>query len=221
MDLPDHKKIAYMPHTEYRLVSAMYGLVCDGITYCMYKNHFDSLSGSFKGTSNHIWFIHTVNAYYDLAISNWCKIFGSYSEPTHYNKLIETQALKAKLLEVELVLTGADQLRAYILDNAGLKPDEYSAYHELTKDYRNRNLVHREHSPDEIKDGDLYFPKLDIAQNIFISLVLLLINLAKKFPEVGGDEVNSYKFLYDDFSEKAQIFSLIEKSFPRFNLNGC
>jgi len=216
MELPDHKKIVYMPHTEYRLISAMYGLVCDGVTYCMYKDYFDSISGAFKNTPNHIWFIHTVNAYYDLAISNWCKIFGSYSEPTHYHKLLETQALRAKLLEIGLALADADQLRDYILDRAGLKLDEYGSYHELTKDYRDRNLIHREHSPDEIKDGDLYFPRLAIAKDTFLSLVLLLINLAKKFPEIG-DEVNSYKFLYDDFSGKSQICSLIERSFPKFD----
>ena len=215
MYLPDHKKIVFMPHTEYRLISAMYGLVCDGITYCMYKCYFDSISTFFKDTSNYLWYIHTVNAYYDLAISNWCKIFGSYTEPTHYHKLIETQALRTKLTEVGVMSADVDHLRSYLLDHAQLSREQYNSYHELTKDYRDRNLIHCEHSPEEIKDGDLYFPKLNVAKDTFLSLALLLINLAKQFPE-AADEVNSYKLLYDDFREKSQICSLIESSFPKF-----
>jgi|GEM_PF-6888706 len=216
MDLPGHKKIVYMPQTEYRLISAMYGLVCDGITYCMYKNHFDSLSNSFKGTPNHIWFIHTVNAYYDLAVSHWSKMFGSHSEPTHYYNLIETQSLVIKLLDVGIEVANKEHLKNFLLKGCNLKAEDYDSYHQLTKEYRDRNLVHREHSPDEINDGDLYFPKLDIAKETFLALALLLIRLVKKLPEVA-DEVNSYKFLYDDFSEKPQICSLIEKSFPKFD----
>lgn len=201
MDLSDYKKTVYIPHTEYRLISAMYELVCDGVFYCMYKSYFDSIAESFnKKTPNHIWFIHTVNAYYDLAVSHWCKVFGSHSEPTHYYNLIETQSLVIKLLEVGIEAADTEHLKGFLLNGCNLKAEEYDTYHQLTKEYRDRNLVHREHSPDEINDGDLYFPKLDIAKDTFLSLALLLINLAKKFPEVG-DEVNSYRFLYGDFSE--------------------
>ena len=215
MGLPDHKNKVYMPQIEYRLITAMYYIACDGLHYCLYERYFDSITKSFNKT-NQIWFVYTVNAYYDLAVSHWCKLFGSYSEPTHYYKLIETHSLINKLFEAGVNRSKKKDLKSFILNSSNVQPEEYDAYHQLTKEYRDRNLVHREHSPDEINDDDISYPKLDIAKETFLSLILLLINLARKYPS-QIDDVNSYVFFYDDFSDRSQICLLIEESFPKFD----
>lgn len=216
MSLPNHKKRVYLPHIEYRLLSAIYALSVDGLIYCLYKKHFESIEEDFKAKDSYIWFIHTMNAYYDLAIGHWCRIFGSYSEPTHYYQLLETQALQQKLIDIGIGASEKDKLKEYLLKGSDLTPDNFDSYHQLTKEYRDRNLIHREHSPSEIKDGDLYFPKLEIAKKTLLSLILILIKLAKRFPE-HQDEVNNYMFIYDDFDDQDKICEAIKKSFPNLS----
>lgn len=215
MFLPDHKRIVYIPHIEYRLIRELYNLSCEGVYYCLYKEYFDSLKNKFNTSHIYSWYCHTVNAYYDLAIGHWCKIFGSYSEPTHYHKLLGTQPLKTKLSDLGINPPEADQLRLWLLKDAELTEEAFNEYHQLTKDYRDRNLVHRENSPEKINDGDLYYPKMEFAKRTFLSLIVILIKLAKNFPETQ-DAVNHYEFIYDDFSEKSEILDLIKKSIPNF-----
>lgn len=215
--LPSHKKEVYLPHTEYRLISALYSLSCTGIHYCIYKKYFDSLKNKFLNSALIYWHTHTTNAYYDLAISNWCKLFGSYSEPTHYYHLLSTHALKAKLIDIDIdmEISNKEELKKYLLKLSNLTITEFDNYHQLTKDYRDRNLIHREHSPVKINDGDLYFPELEIAKKSFLSLTLILIKLFRTFYS-NQDEVNFYKFIYDDFNQPDQICDLINKSIPKF-----
>lgn len=98
MLMPEHKKIVYLPHIEYRLILALYVLACDGIYYGIYKEYFDSIQYKFKSIPHmYAWYTRTVDDYYDLAVSNWCKLFGAYSEPTHYYYLLSTHALKSNL----------------------------------------------------------------------------------------------------------------------------
>jgi hypothetical protein len=170
----------------------------------------------FKDKPDYVWFICTVNAYYDLAVSHWCKIFGSYPESTHYHHLLETQLLKTKLLELSINPVDKEHLKHAILSGCDLQSSDYDNYHQLTKEYRDRNLIHREHSPSEINDGDLYFPNLEIAKQTLLSLTLILIKLAKRFPETQ-DEVNCFKFLYDDIDSQEKISTLIMGSFPIFS----
>ena len=212
----NQKKTVFLPHVEYRLISALYGLACDGIHYCLYKEYFDSIENEFTADSHlRVWHRHTVNAYYDIAIINWCKLFGAYSEPTHYQRLLTTHALKTKLAEISIVPPDKEKLKFILLENTGVLVNEFDQYHQLTKDYRDRNLIHRENSPRKINDGDLYYPHLTTAKETFISLTLVLIKLSRKFPAMQ-DGVNFYKFIYDDFDNKKQICDLINKSMPTF-----
>lgn len=207
------KKFVYIPHTEYRLLSAMYDLLCNGIYYCLYTEYFSSIEKHYKDKHNEVWFVLTINAYYDLAIINWCKIFGSHTEPTHYFQLISSQNLQEKLKEMHINPSDSQQLKARLLANANLSLEELNNYHPSTKDYRDRNLIHREHSPTKINDGDLSYPKLKIAKKTFISLLVILIILIKKFP-TQEDKINAYKFTYDDVDTQDKIIALIKKSFP-------
>jgi hypothetical protein len=180
-----------------------------------FKEYFDSIKNKFNTPHVYSWYYHTVNAYYDLAIGHWCKIFGSYSEPTHYHKLLDTQQLKTKLNELQINPPETDQLRLWLLNDAELTEEALNEYHQLTKDYRDRNLVHRENSPEKINHGDLYYPKIEFAKRTFLSLIVILIKLAKNFP-VTQDAINHYEFTYDDFTEKSEILDLIKKSIPDF-----
>jgi hypothetical protein len=114
MFLPDHKKIVYIPHIEYRLIRELYNLSCEGVYYCLYKEYFDSIKNKFNTSHVYSWYCHTINAYYDLAIGHWCKIFGSYSEPTHYHKLLYTQSLKIKLIYSVIIAYPAALLVVYV-----------------------------------------------------------------------------------------------------------
>jgi hypothetical protein len=120
------------------------------LIYCLYKRYFDSIKVKFQNKSTNVWYVHTVNAYHDLAISHWCKIFGSYSEPTHYYQLIKAPALNQGLIELNINPPDRKKLKEYLLKECGLSSEEFNNYHQLTKNYRDRNLVHREHSPNEV-----------------------------------------------------------------------
>lgn len=210
-----HKKIVYLGHDESRLISAIYSLAGNGLYYCIYKKYFDSLVEKFKNDPHlYIWHKHTLNAYYDLAITNWCKIFGAYSEPTHYQRMVNSN-LATKFVEIDINPPNKEILKAILLKNAGLSEPEFNEYQGLTTEYRNRNLIHREHSPDEINDGDLIYPDLHIATETFLSLLLILIEVAKKYPTIK-DQLNRYELIYDDFSDKNKIRELIKKSLPKF-----
>lgn len=183
----------------------------------LYIQNLDSIKKKFT-TIPHLcnWYRYTVNAYYDLAIANWCKLFGSYSEPTHYYHILDTINLQSKLIEIKINPPNKPKLKAKLIAYSNnLSEKEFNKYHKLTKDYRDRSLIHREHLPEEINDGDLRYPMLDIAKETFLSLTLILIELARKFSS-QRDVVNYFRFIYDDLHDKEQINNLTDKSIPKF-----
>lgn len=214
--LLESQKKAYLPHVEWRLLSAIYELAYAAVYYIEYKRYFDSIK--IKLDSSNVWYTYTVNAYYDSAIFNWCKLFGSYSEPTHYYQLLSTPLLKEMLVKVNINLTDRTHLKRFILNNCSLSIIQFDKYHKLVKDYRDKNLIHREHSPTKINDGDLSYPILGIAKKTVFSLISLVIKIARTFPQDQSNS-NFYSFQYHDLS-KPQINKIIKQSIPPFILNG-
>lgn len=123
--------------------------------------------------------------------------------------------MKSKIIEIDIKKPDRKHLKNHLLKLSNLSTDEFDKYHTSTKEYRDRNLIHREHSPVKINDGDLSFPILNLAKNTFLSLTLILIQLAKRFPS-SQDLVHSFRVMYDDFDDKNEICDLIEKSIPKF-----
>lgn len=208
--LPDHKTIYYLPHDEYRLISAMYDITTDGLYSAYYKRYLDDQREFIKSQPRLIvWYNRTRNAYYDQAISNWCKIFGSWSEPTHYYKLLEIPLFVTKLKEIFNIKEKND-LKHMIVNNVNM--EEFKLYHSKTKDYRDRYLIHREHSPKQIEDDELGYPNLDVPIKTFCSIALFLIRLTKSFPQEKLDS-NQYALIMDNFEFTQQIFLFIKESF--------
>ncbi|HAU0782367.1 TPA: hypothetical protein JBH16_15265, partial [Legionella pneumophila] len=153
----------WLPQEECRLLKQMYSLAGDGLQYLYYKKWFSENELNISQIDS-AWYTYTVNGYYDLTLRNWCMLFGNYSEPTHYFKLQDYNGIKKYLQSIfGFMEIDKDKLREELLKLAGLSLQEFSSYHSLVLDYRNRYLSHREHHPDQINDGDLTYPILDTA----------------------------------------------------------
>ncbi len=87
-----------------------------------------------------IW-IYTFNNYIDMAVLNWCHLFGNNSDDLHWMRVIED----------------ADTFRDNFLKIVGLNFDEWKAYRKTIKDYRNKDVAHIEVRPETT------VPEMDIA----------------------------------------------------------
>ncbi len=78
----------------------------------------------------------------DVAVLEWCKIFGAHAEPTHWKN----------------VVTDHDTFRNDLLASLKIDDARWNAYWEEMKTYRNKLIAHH------IEDGGpAYYPKLDLA----------------------------------------------------------
>jgi hypothetical protein len=64
----------------------------------------------------------------DIAVLEWCKVFGSDAEPTHWKKVVPT--------------TGQDAFRASMLAELGINAGAWTAYWEEMKAYRDSLIAH-------------------------------------------------------------------------------
>lgn len=97
----------------------------------------------------------------DVAVLEWCKVFGTHAEPTHWKK----------------VITDHDSFRKGLF--AALKVDEpaWVAYWEEMKNYRDNCIAHH------IEDADFEkYPKLDLALE---SSYYYYAHLIKELRELG------------------------------------
>lgn len=190
-------KYRYAPHAEKRILQEMSNIIIYGLLYADYKRYFDQIKTNVSTNSLDCW-IATINGYYDLAVFNWCMIFGSKNEPTHYKKLLEHGGClnKLKTLYKQNRMLPED-LQKIILDEAGLEESEYESFHRKTLHYRNKNLIHREHSPLEIHDGDLEYPDLDPIISTLKAICIILVKLIKLYPD-ESDEVNTDRIQFCD-----------------------
>ena len=74
--------------------------------------------------------IMTVNLLSDAAAIEWCKVFGSWDEDTHWTKVVPK--------------TQHDQVRAALLLELGLSQSEWEAYHDGILRYRNELVAHHD-----------------------------------------------------------------------------
>lgn len=210
-----YSKRAFLPHEESRLLSQMLQIVGNGIQYVFYKKYFDS-KADIVPLDNQDWFIYTVNGYYDLAIYNWNMIFGSYSEPTHYTKLIENQNVRERLCQIisDQEIT-KKKLIKHILEHTGLNNIEYKVIHNKIKDYRDRYLVHREHHPSKISEDCLFNPKLEEINKTFESLYMLLVKIMSSYPEVSNEN-HKYYVSYLLINSQNDLEEFLKLTLPNF-----
>jgi len=86
--------------------------------------------------------VYAFNNYFDMAILEWCKVFGSRSEPTHWSAVVEDP----------------DSFRAALLADLALTRDAWDKYWEEMKNYRDLALAHHTLDPRVTS-----YPKLDVA----------------------------------------------------------
>jgi len=97
----------------------------------------------------------------DVAVLEWCKIFGTHAEPTHWKKLI----------------TDHDSFRNGLLAALKINEPTWVAYWEEMKNYRDNRIAHH------IEYADLKnYPKLDLALE---SSYYYYAHLIKELREVG------------------------------------
>jgi hypothetical protein len=205
-DSKPHFKTVYLPRKEKRLINAMYELACEGYICAIYTREMNKKQNTFA-SSKQVWHRFTRNSYYDSAIRNWCMLFGSRNEPTHYSKLLSSEIFKLRLNKIGID-SSVERLRELLLTDAGLTVKMHEEYHQATKKYRDMYLIHRQHSTDIINNGDLHFPVLDSAIGLFYSLYAILVQLADTFE---NDSITKYDFIYLSYITRTKLQSLIKQ----------
>jgi hypothetical protein len=74
--------------------------------------------------------IMTVNLLADAAAIEWCKVFGSWDEGTHWTRVLPKEE--------------HDQVRAALLDELDMTQSEWETYHDGILRYRNELVAHHD-----------------------------------------------------------------------------
>ena len=99
------------------------------------------------------WRLASSNSY-DLTIIEWCKIFGSYSENTHWTKIFHDE----------------NDFRDCIYRSVQMTKDQWDAYHHDLTDYRNKWIGHfnSEFKPDSHPDIEPAFKSILTCYNYLL-----------------------------------------------------
>lgn len=122
---------------------------------------YEALS-QYKDEFEQNWWILIYNNFFDIAILEWCKVFGTDSEPTHWKNLIADH----------------DAFRQGLLSALGTDQASYAAYWETMMSYRNELLAHRFTNP-SVKN----YPTLDFALKSSFYYYSILIKMLKRYPD--------------------------------------
>lgn len=85
----------------------------------------------FRDDFNQSYWILIFNNFFDFAILEWCKVFGAYSEPTHWTRLVNDH----------------DSFKQGLLARLGLNNSEWDSYGKYIRDYRNNFIAHHKKDP--------------------------------------------------------------------------
>ena len=122
----------------------------------------------------------------DIAVLEWCKVFGSDGEPTHWKKIVPPKK--------------HDQFRDDLFTAVGVNAEEWSAYWNNMKAYRD-NLV--AHHFDFRKVAN--YPVLDLAmQSSFFYYSYLIKKLRSLGEKNFPDDLQAY---YTNFERQARVIS--------------
>lgn len=99
--------------------------------------------------------IMTLNLLFDTASLEWCKVFGSFNEGTHWTNLVPKNQ--------------HDNVRRRLLDAIGFTQKEWEAYHGTIVDFRNKMVAHHDLNASVTRYPD-YDPALRASDFIFSEL---------------------------------------------------
>jgi hypothetical protein len=83
-----------------------------------------------KDDFNQNYWIHIFNNFFDIAVLEWCKVFGSRAEGTHWSNYVKDQEV----------------FRKGLLGKIGMSEAAWQIYWESIKNYRDELLAHHQSS---------------------------------------------------------------------------
>ena len=98
-------------------------------------SYFDVASG----TKSNLW-AFTQNCYGEIAITYWCKVFGTSSEPMHFSKLFGSRKFATK----SRVTISIENIRQRLRGASAMEERQYCVFWKNVKDCRNKVFVHNE-----------------------------------------------------------------------------
>jgi hypothetical protein len=146
--------------------------------------HHRSLN-SFRDDFNQTYWILISNNFLDVAILEWCKVFGSTSDATHWTSNVLDRAA----------------FRTGLLEKLKVTKDEWIAYRERVKTYRDKVIAHYDNNSTVIDHPDFC-----LALKACFYYYDMLISQLKR-----GSISTSYPESLDDYYEEslaqAKVFS--------------
>lgn len=129
-----------------------------------------------------IW-IYTFNNFIDMAVLNWCHLFGNSNDDLHWLKIIED----------------TDSFRDSLLQAVGVNFEDWKIYRNTIKDYRNKDVAHIEVLPKgKVPEMD----KAIIATSFYYSKVLEELRSIGGYEELPDDLIQ----FYNQVSELAESY---------------
>jgi hypothetical protein len=157
---------------------------------CVVRNtaSFSSLEAVLAEEPNPSYWIYVLNNFYDLTILEWCKVFGSYGEPTHWTTLVPEP--------------NRDSFRKGLLNHVGLTESGWQFYCEQVRDYRNHRLAHHQRST-----KITHYPALD---NILKSAFYYHDWLVKQLEVIAAILAERYPTVVRAFKPQGQTLARLE-----------
>jgi len=94
----------------------------------------------FKDNFNQNYWILIYNNFFDVAVLEWCKVFGTDSEPTHWKTIVQDH----------------ETFRNGLLNSIGLNEQGWNTFWQSVNSYRNNIIAHFRRIP------GLSYPSLDV-----------------------------------------------------------
>jgi hypothetical protein len=106
--------------------------------------------GCNEGSIKKSWFwVYTSNSHLMMSVIDWCKIFGTDDNETHWKKSTIGNSRKFQ-----------NEFRSKIYKATGLNSKEWQGYHRMLRNFRNKYVAHA------VLDHDAPVPKMDHALTI-------------------------------------------------------
>jgi hypothetical protein len=127
--------------------------------------------------------ITTWGNFIDVAVLEWCKLFGSYKDHHHWNNIFENEI---------------DEFRKLLLKQIGMSKHEFESYHHTMKNYRDVFAAHWDN------DAEGKIPTLDSALEC---VVFLHAYVFQNFYNINAlnDKVKDLSLYYDICFKEAEF----------------
>lgn len=170
-----------------KLTDQVFRLVFIARNIAYYKSLY-----KYKDNFRQDYWILIFNNFLDIAVLEWCKVFGSRAEKTHWSHHIQNE----------------DKFRQEILNHLNLSRKEWGKYWESMKSYRDSVVAHHESNPNFTN-----YPNLDYALvscYFYYEIIIKELRLVKvyDYPDDLGEYFQISLDKAADFSNTAYISTI-------------